>query len=486
MRRINLTLLPACALAIYGLVGQVLFLLEQSVPSWILIVSLASAIGLFIRFPPRAESPAHAPTTSPFFWGAAVILLGLFVWSAWTSCVTPDRSWDGLVSWSLRANALGSPADLSNTFYSEHEVFAHSRAYPLLQPLILASLGDFLGGHLARLLFPLLYLSIILLILDTGRILGASYKWALLIAMAAAWTPGYHDVGAGGLDSGYGDLFLAYAIAVGAAGLLLENSLCLFLACLLLPWIKPEGIVYAFLFSSVLAFGPSRRALLAAAAGLGLSLLLWLPVRARLSFSPQSYILLVGPAVTILLLLLHVGLQRLRSKKKRVLALGLLASLLLIAGILGRSWLAESNDLMLRIFATNLDQLPDRLSSLPALLLGFVITLFSAKTLGLVFVLLVPAFFLVRARQGSGGSHLWWFLCLSLLVFLVAILLSPERDLAHELRSRLARLVLQIVPAAWIYLTQVGALASKDPVVAGPVSDGCEDSEPTPSARGLG
>lgn len=475
MKRVDIILVPVLAFAIFGWISHTLFLFEQSVPSWILMASFGMAVLFLTRFCRRKEPPNETRAPSPILWGGAIILLGLWVWSAWTSYVTPDRSWDGVVSWSLRARALGSPADLSNAFFSEPLVFAHSRAYPLLQPLIIASLADVAGDQAARLFFPFLYLSIILLLFQTTRRMGASHAWGLVIAVAAALTPAYMDVGAGAIDSGYGDLFLAYVLAVGAAGLLLEDSLYLFLACLLLPWIKPEGVVYALIFFAVLAFAGNKRRLLASSAGMGLSLFVWLPLRARLSFSPESILFLVVPVAMGGLVLLALGLQRMRSTKTRMLALTVLASIAIVVGMLGRSWLASSDDLALRIFATNLDRVPDRLPDLPALLLGFVTVLFTAKTLGLVFLLLGLTFVFPLVRDSRGGRSLKWFLCASFIMFLVAILLSPEQNLAHEVRSRLTRLVLQVVPAAWIFLAQVGGSASKNP---------CIDSENQVSREG--
>jgi len=473
---------PACTLAVHGLLGHILFLIGQPMPAWVLVLAAMTAAGVVSRMPAIAESAPTPSPSRPILIASAVVIVGLFSWSAWTSYITPDRSWDGLVSWSLRVEALGSPADLTRPFFSQPEVFAHSRSYPLLQPLVLSSLGDLLGAQSARLFFPCLYLLLFLILVGTCRRLGVTWGWTMLLSLGLAWTPGYMDVGAAAIDSGYGDLFLAYAVALGAVGLLFEDAPLLFLACLLLPWIKPEGMIYAAILGGILALGDRRRSVAWAAMGLGLSLALWIPLRARLTFSSETWLFLIGPGMTLLLFASHRLFQLHRSARSRMWILGSLVILCVALGAAGSPWLAQSSDPLLRDFVSNLVDLVDRLASLPAMLLGFGAALLAIKTVGLVFLILVPAVLLLRGRETVGGRQVRYFLFLSLIFLFVAILLSPERDLEHELKSRLARLILHIVPATWILLAQVPSLWCLPPV-EGEVVESKNGPTSAPEAR---
>lgn len=477
----GLALLPAAGLALFGLLGHLCFVFFWPVPAWLLILAFVLATAGLCCCSRPTRTAFSEPPSRLLLLVFGVLLLLLLAYTAWSSMVTPPRSWDGLVSWSLRARALGTPPDLGRSFFSAHEVLAHSRAYPLLQPLVMASLGDLLGANASRLLFPLLFVAIILLLTDSALRLGLRSGYALILGMALAWTPAWFDVGAGGIDSGYGDLFLAYALLVGARGLLLGEGIALFLACLLLPWIKPEGSFYAILFCILLAFSGSRPRLLPAASGLALSLLLWLPLRARLSFAPESLQYLVGPSLLIALVLFHRLLQALPSRSRRAGIITVLVVVLALTSLLARPWLAQSHDLMLRAFLIHLDSLPERLLSLPDLLLGFVASCLTFKSLGFIAPILLVAFLLHLRHEDSRGRLLWWWLGLVLLLFVLAILLSPERDLEHEVRSRLTRLLLQIVPVAWLLVAQV--LAPIRPSHAAPSIPAQE--EPAPGASGL-
>jgi len=462
MKLFDLALFPALTMACFGVLAHALFLAGSVVPSWTLPACAAMAALWLVWRPFSVSAVDRSPASRTILVASVVLVLGIVVWASWTSCITPDRSWDGLVSWTLRAEALGAPADLSKAFFKQPEVFAHSRAYPLLQPGLLALLGDLLGQQTARLLFPFLFLSLFVLILATARRMGVSWNASLVLATAFSITPGYLDVGAGAIDSGYGDLCLAYAVALGAAGLLLEDSMLLFLACLLLPWIKPEGTAYAILIAACLVLGSNKHNLRAAAGGLGIAFLLWLPLRARLSFAPTTLSWLPG----LLVLGLFPAVQELFGRwcrgRVKWLLLGCLALGLALAAFLGRSALLQSTDPLLRDFASHLGDAVQRIPSLPAMLLGWGYALVTFKAVGFAFVLLIPAFFLSRDRLEVGGRRLWAFLLIALGLFFVALLLSPEHDVAHELRSRLSRLLLQIVPVAWLLVVQAWALLPGD------------------------
>jgi hypothetical protein len=385
------------------------------------------------------------------FSGFAVILAVLAI-ATWSSLATPARSWDGMASWGLRAEVLGSPADLGRPFFSDPRVYAHSRSYPLLQPLVVASMASWMGPDLARMFYPMLFAALLLLVGMAGRRCGLSCNNVLFLVVAIAVTPLWNDVGPGSIDSGIGDLFVSYALSLGAIGLLRRETLPLALACLILPWIKPEGTVFALLLILVTAWECRPRLHRVSTLALCISLALWLPLRNRLNMEPVGLTLWVGPVLLAVSLVGGWGLERIRSARGRtVLVLGVV----ILTGLgtwLAGSWLATSSDPILGAYVGQLSELPSRITSLPGILVRFLGECFAFKRFGLVFLLLPIALFHRSLLEDGGDRSLARFLGLSLILAFFAILLGPAHDRSMEFSDRLVRFLLGLVALSWLLI----------------------------------
>ncbi len=454
----KLVLIPPVALALFGFVSHLQFLLDGKIPC--LVLPACVFVATFLLFLVRHQAPTiehggdanRTPPNRAWILFCLFVILGALAFATWSTLATPSRSWDGLASWELRSQALGSPADLSSPFYSDPRVYAHSRSYPLLQPLIVASMSACLGADLARIFFPLLFACLLALVGVSGRRAGLSTNQAFFLVLAAGLTPLWYDVGPGSIDSGIGDLLLSYALTLGAIGLLLREKLPLLLACLLLPWIKPEGTVFALLFLALLAWEGRRSMHLFCTLALAISLQVWLPLRARLEFQAAGLEVWAGP-ILLLLSLAGAGLlARMPSRRTRWITLATGLSILLILGLFLGPWLAKSHDPLLSVYFAHITDLPSRLLDLPELLWGSLRELLAFKRFGLVFVLLPWALFSASRCEDGGDSSLARFVWLALLIAFVAVLLGPAHDQQLQFADRLTRILLQLVATSWLLI----------------------------------
>lgn len=440
--------------ALFGLLGYVQLILGMALLPFELPVALV--VGVFVsRWASGAAdaTPPGRPVPSALTWLLAAVVLVGFGMLAYGALATPSRGWDGIVAWELKANALALGLTFDNPLFADPAAFHHSPSYPLLQPLCVASVG--------RLLFPLLWL------LFVGLGVGAAHRLhrsdrarALVTGLAFATVPFFLDTSGGSADSGYAEMFFAIALTAAGAGLLLRDGLMLTAAAALLPLLKPEGAVLGVFLPFVPfvfaergttwwrgAFVLAASAIVVVLIGAGM-----LTVRVFSGWAPVlvgTFFLAVAGAV--LVILLRRGLDLLgRGAATRLvvlLILGVLPPLLLLA------LPNEFTTTALGQYVTGFGRLGDKLAFLPDVLLGLLQFGTDPKRFGLTFVvaLLVLAVHRRRALTAPGNLVLAW-LGGGLAIVFAALMLSPEPDVLHSLKSSAPRLLAHWTGVAWLWV----------------------------------
>jgi hypothetical protein len=462
----------AAVLFVYGLLVQSNYMpgrarLEAQLLSAVWIAAIPTLFLWILSGREEALSSrvAPAPALQPSFKRDVLvtgILMALLAASlaaiAYGAWATETREWDGFVGWELRAKSLTPiPA-----WTEEHPLLAPldaalffpSLQYPLLLPSLSADLRSYggpVGGRLASLMILVAWIQLFVGYANSLRL--GMLRSALLIG-AFGLTPMLYSTGAGGADSGYAEILMGYALTVCALGLALRFGPLLLLGPALLIWSKPEGLAYAALFLLVTTVATRGRWLhLWACLSVAVGLLLWLPLRAQLSFASDSRWWL-GLALPLLALIAKEATLRwpVLRRRWRVLLAGAAALALAGAFVFAES-LRSSSVLILRDFAGHPGRLFERLTLLPEILWGTLRQLTQFKSYGFAFVLLAAllAFPSLRRWCPRPRSALL-FALLGLLLAFATLLLSPEDNIQHELRSRLDRLLLHWIGPLWVVL----------------------------------
>jgi hypothetical protein len=460
-RLLRLALAPPLGIAFYALASHVALLAGRPLPTNLLPFAFALGCGLALFVapsdtPPAPDSDARIWKLIP--WLVALFLVVLLGAVSYGAVATTDREWDGLVSWSLRARYLAPPADLSQPFFHDPAVYAHSLGYPLLQPLCLGGCQALVGDSMGRLFFPAVFLAFLALVAAVARQRGLprGHGWLMVLAFAA--TPMWYSTGSGAVDSGYAELLLAYFLAVAATGLITRRAILVASAAFCLPLIKPEGLPYALLLTLVTGLGSTtqerpRQLHGAATAGLVLAALVWLPLQARLLGQAP------GALVFCLPLGLGLGLCGLREVQIRVgprprtwLLLGGSAGIS-VALILVVQGAQEFGSPLLREVAGSLVELPGRLVDLPAVIKGCLQGFVFVRKFGLLFPMLLCLLCFRRSwtRDAPHRPTAGFFLG-GIAIACAAIFMGADTDWDHVFKSRFDRLLLQWVGVGWLLL----------------------------------
>lgn len=457
-------------LALYAISSHLLLQAGGTLPLflWPLCILGGLLAGTRIPRPDLATVPADRSNRLPRWldrampWIAASLLglaTGLMVYGSVGSLA---RDWDGFILWSLKAHYLVPPTSLDQPYFTDPAIYASGMSYyPPLQPLCLGAMRGLLGDLSGQLLFPILYVASIATVFLALAHRGLTRSEAWIGALAFGLTPMWLNRGAGAVDSGYADLFLAYALILAGAGLLLSDLRLLFLGALFLPLIKPEGTVYALALGLITATSAPTRHHYATAWGLTLALLLWLPLRTgdgdAMSFAGP--LLILGALVAI-----H-KLHR-RVSPRTMLGIGLgIAGGTLIAVFVAEDALRSSSNLLLRDFVVHILDPVDRLAKTPQLLLGYAKAVMAVNDFGLLFLLAFALLLLPRRMVGRIPCRpLAIFFLVGLALACTAMLLSPDTDLEHVFRSRFDRLLLHWVGPGWL-LTAVWMFGTPGPTV---------------------
>ncbi|MCR9248219.1 MAG: hypothetical protein NXI31_24580 [bacterium] len=450
-------------LAMFAILAHLLLLLGTTVPGWPLPVLLALGWGAanWTAQPlatARPHGQQHSRTRTRAIVALTILVITGTTWIlALGATDTPSRFWDGLVTWDVRAKFLTLTPTLEQGYFRDPAVYAHSRDYPVLQPLLIALGNRTLGGEFGRLLFPLLYLLSTATIASTLLRARVRTEIATLAALAFAITPMLVNPTSGGADSGYGELFLTTAMLGAGAGILTRQPIQLAASLVLVVAAKPEGLLYALLPATVAFAHGDRRLCYAGVLGWTIGALAWLPVQYDLNHfgaTPPAMLWFGICGVATLALGLVHGCERLgvtpRTRQRCVLVgapLALLA-LPLLAGVLG------SLGGTLTTYFGESDRAWERLPRLFSVLLGLADhALIRLRFVFAYWAVLLAAMMLwLRRRERPTANALGALLVLGAVTTFVPFLLSPEDDLEHHLRSTMSRLLLHWLGIAWLFV----------------------------------
>jgi hypothetical protein len=397
--------------------------------------------------------PAHSNASgSGPRWLLAAGALALLVTGAalvYGAVATPARHWDGFVAWELKATVLAAAPTLEQPFFADHAVFAHSRDYPLLQPLVQSVLQRIAGAPAGRLLFVALWVLLVALVFLTVQRAGQPARDGCLAALGLGLLPMLVSPTSGSVDSGYAELFVLLALTSAGAGLLLADAALLGASCALLILLKPEGAVYAPAIVLCAWRSRERRLLRGAVTGSVLAGLVWLPVFNFLRLGPPAgahapwlgwgAVLALGGLVLVTQSANPQSAPQVHARRARWLVAAAAAAaagwVLLAAGPRGGALFA---------YLDSVAHLGERAARVPALLLALGEHAFSPRRYGLLIPLLLCAW-LARERAAAprAARLLALLLVLGGLIVSAAMVLAPEPDFDHHVRSSLDRLLLQ-------------------------------------------
>lgn len=443
----RLVLAASLGLALFAVVAHGCLLAGLAVSPWLLPMALLAG-AIAARRPPVASAD-DAPRA--LRW--VVVLMLLFVLAAVTygALATPSRHWDGAVAWDTTARCLADQLSLEQPYFRDAAVFAHSRDYPLLQPLLMASLERLVGAPGGRLVFPAI---LALFALSVGVAAARATRHsalAWLLSLAAGTTPALVSPTNGGIDSGYGDALLLLCTTTMAAGLLVADWRWLASGALLAVMSKPEGLVYAGAAALVAFCMQERRLLMAAAGGWLLGAGLWLPLQRELQqpgmaidrWAVPGAVLTVAVAIVI-----AEGVARWfgwRARGRIAAVVAVLAVLLLALPFLPSA--SSGAHGAMAAYLGRLGTWPQQLPRLWESLLGTV--RFGLLRGGFTLAFWLPLLGLPwLPRLSAQGRGLCAFLLLGVLIVQVPFVLSPVADLQQPLRSSMPRLLLHWLGAA--------------------------------------
>ncbi len=322
--------------------------------------------------------------------------------------------------------------------------------------MIQASCFHFLGRKAGNLFFPFLYLAMVSMAWNTSRKAGLEKIPAWLLTLSVALTPMLLSPGCGAVDSGYGELFVVYALTAIGSGLAASGHGNLFWGALILPLVKPEGFIYGIILWLCLLFFGDKKSLLFGAGGFTSGLLLWLPLWFSLSKPGTHYSVLPFLAILVPAFLLSVlsKLVILRVNPGKILLglsfLAFLALIFLVILLLKGKILATGSVLAVN-FMARLDNIFTNIKYLPKILHYWVMYLTFIRKYGFLYIIL--AALLLAPREVSGkcpSPPLALFIVFLLISAILPFLAVPTKDIDFHLKSRMDRLFLHWSGATWM------------------------------------
>ena len=434
--------------------------LVQDVPWslwWIALVAVFAHGALLLGLPVMpwllpltgiAAAALNRPTRPLLGQPAVTMLLAVAALSiAYGSVATPDRSWDGLATWTINARWLAVDGTLDHPYFRDPDVFQYARGYPLLQPILLALGMSWLGELGGRLLFPALW-PLLVTGLDgpLGRA-GLGERPRRLAVLGLALVPLFVEPGGGGAASGFADLLVAAIVLHAAIALAEDRPTLAAVTGLLLPMAKTEGLIHALILVGLAALAGRRRAALGAALGACIGLSLWVPLQQQLRTPdlPVGWASLLPATVPAVLWALGSAIHSSRTRKVAIVVAVLAPAGLLALGAFDQTVIGQT--------LRNLARLELQFGALPAILGQGMLNLVHVRKLGLTFVLVIATAWIVHRRCGLGPLRP---LLAALLLAGTAIVLyladRPPQAIDLFLREGMVRYTAQWIGPAWLLI----------------------------------
>lgn len=430
-----------------AVLGHGQLLAGMPISRWSLPV--AAALALLLRRPQLPRFDGWLPT--------AIAAAG-FLAIAYGSLATMDRSWDGFATWSLTARHLTAGATLDHPYFANPAVYQAARGYPLLQPMLLQQASLWLGAQGGRILFPVLWLLLLMAVRAPLSALGVPGRVRTLAIAGLGLVPVFTEPGHGSAESGFAELLVALLSTHAAAAILLRQPALALCIGLCLPLAKHEGTLHLLLLVPVATLAGAGRTSLALAIGSAVALLGWIPMQTRLGMrtQPGPWLAIAAASLPLAAFVWGAALRSCRSHRIAVLCI-LLAPLLPFAVA---PWLpAAMAELPARWIAGS-----PTWAAVGKVALALGEQLIWMRRVGLTFVLVLgAAWFLYRRRHQHRTT---WALTAPLFAYLASwwllvglfLLTLPSEDLPLFLKEGTGRYLSQVVGIAWLTVgTSLGA-----------------------------
>lgn len=423
-------------IAILAVVAHVCMLAGLPIRPWLVPVAGLAAAALNRPVRPKLGHPAVA---------ALVAVAALAI--AYGSVATPDRSWDGLATWTANARWLAVDGTLDHPYFRDPDVFQYARGYPLLQPILLSLGMSWLGELGGRLLFPLLWLLLVTGLHAPLERAGLGERPRRLAVLGLALVPLFVEPGGGGAASGFADLLVA-ALVLHAAVALAENRPALAAVTgLLLPIAKTEGLIHVLVLLGLAALAGRRRAAIGAALGAALGLALWVPVQQQLRAPGDALGWACLLPATVPFVVLGLGLA---IHDRRTRGWAIVTALVAPLGLL---WLGAFDRTVIGQTLQSLARMELQFDAFPKILGQGLLTLVQVRKLGLTFVLVAATAVVVSRRCGLGPLRP---LLVALFLAGTAIVLyladRPPEAIDLFLREGMVRYTAQWIGPAWLLI----------------------------------
>lgn len=423
-------------LTLIAVTSHLLLLSGGAIGPWTLPAAMIVAALLHRPIAPNLGHPCLVILATT---GACAITYG--------AIATLDRSWDGLATWTANARWLAVDGSINHAYFTDVDVFNYARGYPLLQPVLLALGMDWLGEHGGRVLFPLLWLMLVLALPGPLQRIRLSERRRHVAVAGLLLTPFFLEPGGGGADSGFADLLVAALLLHAAIGLIEDRPVLMACACLLLPMAKIEGSVHMLNALFVASVSARRRSAFGGAVGGTLGLALTLPLQHFIrtpgrDLTAEAMLLTLAPAA----LVLFGATLRHRSIRPLVLTVGLAA--------------VAAAALLLPATSSPFTQIVSRAASmdlcfheLPRILGSTLLALVQIKEFGVTFVLVIAtACALAASNNARPMLPLAGMLMIGIAAIIVFLATRPIATLELFLYEGLQRYVAHWIGVSWLFV----------------------------------
>ena len=446
-------------LGTFAVLSHLLLIFQLPVHSIIfpICIIIPFIIGIFLWIKRKRIHPITKREKIAFIF--SLLILSLIVIALSIGCIKGSGSLpDYFFSWQLKAIALGSPATLEKPYFRAPNVVSNIKDYPILQPLILASSFDLLGIKYGTLIFPIIYLIMVWVAYNNFRKAGLSIIASHIMMLSLATTPMLISPGCGSVDSGYGDFFFTFSLTIIGAGLITQSWWLLFWGSLILPLIKPEGMIYGIILWLSLLFFGRKKEYISGSLGFGLGLCLWVPIWFSLTEINHKLVLykfiifigiifIIGYVFKSFILLLNL------NKTKQWILFIVILGIGFTAVIILKNAFSNSHSALIEYFVLRLDNIFKNIYLLPKALHYWIFYFSFIRKYSFLYIIIAFLLLMPKKIAGECPSYaLCSFLIILSITSILPFLALPTHHVDLHLRSRMDRLFLHWAGAGWMLL----------------------------------